>query len=148
MFDKIIKKLINKETKLYTIFGVLTSIQNVVMFDVLLRLGMAYRPANIITLITVKLTAYLCNKNFVFKSHCANFIELLKEFGRFVFWRGATMLLDYFGLIFLVEIVNMPKVIGKIIMTVFVIAVNYVTGKRHVFKNKETPATSDRGVES
>lgn len=136
MIDKILKKLINKETKLYTIFGILTSIENVLMFDILLRLGMAYRIANIITLITVKLTAYLCNKNFVFKSHCKNFLELLMEFGRFVFWRGATMLLDYFGLIFLVEIVNMPKLIGKIIMTVFVIAVNYVTGKKHVFKNQ------------
>ncbi len=137
MLDKFIKKLINKETKLYTIFGILTSIENVLMFDILLRFGMAYRIANIITLITVKLTAYLCNKNFVFKSHCANFIELLKEFGRFVFWRGATMLLDYFGLIFLVEVVDMPKTIGKVIMTVLVIAVNYVTGKRHVFKNTE-----------
>ncbi len=137
MFDKLLKKLINKETKLYTIFGILTSIENVLMFDILLRFGMAYRIANIITLITVKLTAYLCNKNFVFKSHCANFIELLKEFGRFVFWRGATMLLDYFGLIFLVEVVDMPKTIGKVIMTVLVIAVNYVTGKRHVFKNTE-----------
>ena len=136
MIDKILKKLINKETKLYTIFGILTSIENVLMFDIILRLGMAYRIANIITLITVKLTAYLCNKNFVFKSHCKNFLELLMEFGRFVFWRGATMLLDYFGLIFLVEIVNMPKLIGKIIMTVFVIAVNYVTGKKHVFKNQ------------
>lgn len=140
MIDKIIKKLINKETGLYTVFGVLTSIQNIVMFDVLLRFGMAYRLANIITLITVKLTAYLCNKNFVFKSHCANMWELVKEFSRFVFWRGATMLLDYFGLIFLVEVVDMPKLVGKVIMTVFVIAVNYVTGKRHVFKNKATPA--------
>ncbi|QFJ56068.1 GtrA family protein [Pseudobutyrivibrio xylanivorans] len=137
MIEKIYKKLVNKETGLYTIFGVLTSIQNVLMFDILLHFGMAYRIANIITLITVKLTAYICNKNFVFKSHCANFLELLKEFGRFVFWRGATMLLDYFGLIFLVEVVGAPKLIGKVVMTVFVIAVNYVTGKRHVFKNKK-----------
>ena len=137
MFKKIYKKLVNKETILYTVFGVLTSVENIVMFAVLLKLGMAYRIANIITLITVKLTAYLCNKNFVFKSHCSSFIELLKEFGRFVFWRGATMLLDYFGLIFLVEVVDMPKLIGKVIMTVFVIAVNYITGKRHVFKHSQ-----------
>ncbi|SDB53386.1 Putative flippase GtrA (transmembrane translocase of bactoprenol-linked glucose) [Pseudobutyrivibrio sp. YE44] len=137
MKEKILKKLVNRETMLYTIFGVLTSLQNIAMFAILLKLGMAYKVANIITLITVKLTAYLCNKNFVFKSHCANLWELTKEFARFVFWRGATMLLDYFGLIFLVEIVKMPELIGKVIMTVFVIAVNYVTGKRHVFKNKE-----------
>ena len=135
MIEKIFKKLFNKETGLYTIFGVLTSVLNVVMFGLLVRLGMAYRVANIITLITVKLAAYLCNKNFVFKSHCANFLELLKEFGRFVFWRGATMILDYVGLIFLVEVVSLPKLVGKVIVTVLVIAINYVTGKRHVFKS-------------
>ena len=136
MIEKIFKKLVNKETILYTIFGVATSVLNVAMFHVLDLLGMEYKLANLITLITVKLAAYICNKNFVFKSKCNNFLELVMEFGRFVFWRGATMILDYVGLIFLVEIVHMKKLYGKIIVTVFVIALNYVTGKKHVFKNQ------------
>ena len=106
------------------------------MFHGLVLVGMEYKLANLLTLITVKLAAYICNKNFVFKSKCANFIELLKEFARFVFWRGATMILDYVGLILLVEIVHMPKLYGKIIVTVAVIVINYFTGKKHVFKNK------------
>ena len=136
MIDKIWKKLVNKETMLYAIFGVLTSVLNVVMFHVLVLLSVEYRIANIITLITVKLAAYLCNKKFVFKSKCQNLWELVKEFARFVFWRGATMILDYVGLIFLVEVVHMEKLYGKIIVTVLVIVINYFTGKKHVFKNK------------
>ena len=134
--EKLIKKFINRETILYGIFGVATSVLNVVMFHGLVLVGMEYKLANLLTLITVKLAAYICNKNFVFKSKCANFIELLKEFARFVFWRGATMILDYVGLILLVEVVHMPKLYGKIIVTVAVIVINYFTGKKHVFKNK------------
>ena len=87
--------MINKETILYTVFGVATSILNVAMFHVLDLIGVEYKLANLLTLITVKLAAYICNKNFVFKSKCNNFMELLMEFGRFVFWRGATMIIDY-----------------------------------------------------
>ena len=143
MIEKIFKKLVNKETILYTIFGVATSVLNVAMFHGLDLLGMEYKLANLITLITVKLAAYICNKNFVFKSKCNNFLELVMEFGRFVFWRGATMILDYVGLIFLVEIVHMKKLYGKIIVTVFVIALNYVTGKKHVFKNQVKEETDN-----
>ena len=132
-----IKKLFNRETSMYAVFGVLTSIENVVLFRILLAFGIEYRIANLITLIVVKLTAYVCNKNFVFKSHCESIWALLAELGRFVFWRGATALIDYFGLILLVELLHMPKLPGKIIVTVLVIVINYITGKKQVFKSTE-----------
>lgn len=137
MIKQVMKKFLNRETLLYSIFGVLTSVLNVVMFHVLTIANIDYKIANVITLIVVKLAAYLCNKNFVFKSKCESFIELCKEFARFIFWRGATMLIDYIGLILLVEIVGVPKLYGKIIVTVGVIVLNYFTGKKHVFKNNK-----------
>lgn len=51
--------MLNSEVGLYGIFGVLTSVLNVVMFKALLWTGMDYRYSNLITLITVKLAAYL-----------------------------------------------------------------------------------------
>ncbi|MGN0495211.1 MAG: GtrA family protein [Lachnospiraceae bacterium] len=132
------KKFVNRETILYGIFGVGTSILNVVLFKVLLLTNMEYKVANLITIIVVKLAAYLCNKNFVFQSHCSNFLELLKEFGRFVVARGATALIDYFGVILLVELLDANKVISKIFVTVLVIVINYFVGKKHVFKNIKT----------
>ena len=135
LFKKAKKKFINRETILYTFFGVMTSVLNVVLFKMLLMAKVEYKVANIITLIIVKVTAYICNKNFVFRSHCENFIELLKEILRFIIARGATMLIDYFGLIFMVEVLNRSKVPSKIFITVFVIIINYIIGKKHVFKD-------------
>ena len=85
-------------------------------------------------MIVVKLAAYICNKNFVFQSRTGSWIELIKEFGRFVVARGATMLIDYFGLITLVEICSLDKVLSKVFLTVLVIIINYFIGKKHVFK--------------
>ena len=135
LFKKVKKKFLNRETILYTFFGVMTSALNVVLFKLLLMAKMEYKVANIITLVIVKVTAYIFNKNFVFRSHCKNFIELLKEVFRFIIARGATMLIDYFGLIFMVEVLNRSKVPSKIFITVFVIIINYIIGKKHVFKD-------------
>lgn len=129
-------KIVNRETVLYSFFGVLTSIENILLFKLLLLLQIKYQTANFITLIIVKLTAYICNKNFVFQSKTPNTIELLKEFGRFVIARGATMLIDYFGLIFFVEALKLNVFYSKIFFTVLVIVINYFTGKKHVFKNR------------
>jgi len=141
MRDKLlalIKKFINRETILYAVIGVLTSLLNVFMFKGLLLLGMDYKIDNIITLIVVKLTAYILNKNIVFKSHCSSFGKLMLEVLRFVFARGATALIDYFGLLLLVEVWGGDKFICKIFVTVLVIVINYIVGKKHVFK-KESP---------
>ena len=135
VIEKIIKKSINKETILYGIFGVATSVLNILLFRVLIIANVEYKIANLITLIVVKLAAYLCNKNFVFHSKCANFWELIKEFFRFLIARGATALIDYFGLIILVEAFDLNKTISKIFITVLVIIINYFVGKKHVFKS-------------
>ena len=97
---RIKQKLINRETILYGIVGAGTSILNVALFHVL-----------------VKLTG------------------LLREIGRFIIARGTTMLIDYFGLIVLVEYMHVAKLPGKCFVTVLVIVLNYVIGKKHVFKD-------------
>ena len=135
---RICKKIFNKETLLYSLFGLLTSVLNVLLFRIFLWLGVEYKISNLITLIVVKITAYICNKNFVFKSRCGNFWELCKEVWRFIVARGATMLIDYFGLIILVEVFAEPKLISKVFVTVFVIVINYIVGKKHVFKQPST----------
>ncbi len=129
------QKLINRETILYGIVGVGTSILNVVLFHILVKSGIEYKISNIITLIVVKVTAYVCNKNIVFRSHADSFAGLVKEIGRFIIARGATMLIDYYGLIILVEYIHVPKLLGKCFVTVLVIVLNYVIGKKHVFKD-------------
>lgn len=135
---RIVNKFVNRETILYGIVGIGTSILNVVLFQIFLLAKLDYRVANVITLIIVKLAAYICNKNLVFRSHTGSFSGLAREFGRFVIARGATMLIDYFGLIFMVEILALPKLVSKCIVTVAVIIINYFVGKKHVFKDCES----------
>lgn len=131
----ILKRIVNRETVLYGIVGIGTSLLNVILFQIL-SIKLDYRYANLITLIIVKLAAYICNKNFVFQSHTANLKELAGEFSRFVIARGATMLIDYFGLILMVELLGMQKLFSKCFVTVLVIVINYFVGKKHVFKNR------------
>lgn len=130
------KRLINRETISYGFFGVLTTLENLVLFRLLLKGNVAYQVANFITLIVVKLTAYLCNKNFVFHSRTGSWLELLKEFGRFVITRGFTMVLDYVCLILAVELLHMDPFISKCLITILVVVTNYFLGKNHVFLNK------------
>lgn len=131
---KLLNKVVNRETILYAFFGVLTSVLNIALFTVLVWFQMDYKAANFITLIITKLAAYICNKNFVFMSKTGSVQGLLSEFMRFVIARGATMVLDYVGLILLVELCSINKVLGKVLVTAGVIIINYFVGKSYVFK--------------
>jgi hypothetical protein len=130
-----LSKVINKETILYTVFGILTSVLNVLLFQILLFLNFEYKVSNLISLVVVKITAYICNKNFVFKSKCTNLVSLYKEIFRFIIARGSTMLIDFFGLIIMVDFINFSKLPSKIFITILVVVLNYIIGKKHVFKN-------------
>lgn len=127
-------KIFNNEVFLYGVFGAFTSFLNIILFQVLIWMGLDYRYSNLITLIVVKLVAYLCNKNFVFRSKTGSNLELIKEFFRFLVTRGATMLIDYIGLIFMAEVLQANKLLSKCFITILVIIINYFLGKKHVFK--------------
>ena len=129
----LIYKIINKETILYGIFGIFTTFLNIGLYQLLIYLGIVYTNANLVALIVTKISAYIVNKIFVFNSKTENFVELAKEIGRFIVARGATMLLDYFGLIVMVELFGANKSISKYIITILVIVINYFVGKKHVF---------------
>lgn len=132
-----VEKLLNREVILYGIFGVLTTVFNIAIFQIFLRFNVDYRIANIIALISTKLAAYIVNKLFVFHSRCKNLVDLLKELGRFIIARGATMILDYAGLIVLVEILKVSEQVGKYITTFAVVIINYFFSKGVVFRDTQ-----------
>ncbi len=128
----IIKK--NKEFISYGIGGVITTLLHILLFDVLLLFKIDYKIANIITLISIKTIAYFINKIFVFKSKCNNNKELSKEIFKYIFSRFITMIIDYFGLILLVEIFKVDALIGKIVILILVVLINYILCKKYVYK--------------
>ena len=108
----------NKKFILYILFGIITTILNIGLFGLLSLVIKNYKVANIITLIIVKIAAYICNKFFVFKKKNNNKNELFKEILRYIITRISTLLIDYFGLILLIDYINIPKLLGKIIIVI------------------------------
>lgn len=128
---KKIKKLINNNREFisYCFFGGLTTILNLLLFW-LLNTFLKYYIANIITLIVIKTLTYILNKFFVFKTKCKNKKELIKEILEYIVSRIFTLLIDYFGLILIVEVFNINKIIGKILVLIIVVIINYSLCKR------------------
>lgn len=122
----------------YVIFGVATTAVNIGLYQIFL-LFVDYKISNLIAIIGAKIFAYLVNKIFVFRTKCGGIRELFGEIIRFVLARGFTGLMDYFGLIFLVEVMQYDESYSKYAIQIIVIALNYVFGKKMVFtasKNK------------
>lgn len=129
----LIQKFLNKETISYLIFGVLTTIVNIVVFD-LCNIVMDYKPANIIAWILSVIFAYITNKLFVFESKSFAPEVLAKEISTFVFARVVSLAVDMAFMIFAIEVIHMPNLIAKIISNVFVVVINYVFSKLVIFK--------------
>ena len=123
-----------KEIERYIFWGVVTTIIYYLSY-LLLKIFLPYQTANLINVVFIKILSYFTNKKFVFRT-ITNMKEQLKEIMRYVVVRGTTGVIDYFGLIVLVEILTMDDRLGKIIMIVIVTILNYILGKLFVFKKK------------
>ena len=120
----------------YIIWGVLSAVLNVGLFQILILGSVDYRIANLITIIVVKIFCYVTNRIFVFRTPYEGLKVLLKEMMAFIFARGVTSILDYVGVLVLVELVNCREMLSKCIMAVVVVVVNYLFSKFFVFKKK------------
>lgn len=129
-----VSKLKNRNEMIrYVIGGILSAILNIALFQFLIIFGVDYKISNLITLVVVKLFCYVINKVFVFKTVSASFKSALMEFGRYLVARGMTSVLDFFGVLFLVETMKCNSFVSKCIMAVIVIIFNYIFGKKFVF---------------
>lgn len=130
-----IRKFIKSEGFRYLFFGGLATVFSIGSFWLLQQI-MDYRAANLISLVATKIFAYVTNKIFVFRSKTNGMWALLKEAAAFMGARLVTFLIDYFGLILLVENISMPELPAKIMLQVIVVALNYVFSKLLVFRKK------------
>lgn len=131
-----IKDLINKHKEFikYGFFGGVTTLLNLLLYWLLIKLGIDYTISNIITLIVIKTLCYFVNKIFVFKTKCKNKKDLSKEVIKYILSRLFTMALDYFGVILFVEVFRIDKIISKAIVLVLVVIINYFLCKKYVYK--------------
>lgn len=118
----------------YGFWGIITVLVNFLSYVLLIKIGVSYIIANVISIIVSKTFAYISNKYFVFKN-AENKISL-KEIVKFIFARGTSGLVDFFGLIILVSYIKMDEIYGKVIIVIITTIINYILGKYFVFKSK------------
>lgn len=99
----------------------------------LLKQFLVYQIANLCSIIITKVFAYCTNKKYVFRTK-TNLKEQVSEIFRYILGRGFTGVVDFIGLMVLVDIFSMDDKLGKLLMIVITTALNYVLGKLFVFK--------------
>ncbi len=136
-----IQKALSKEIVRYGISGVLISLVNLGVYTGLVCLGLRYEVANIIALVLSRVVVgFALNKYFVFRSTREG--SFWREFWGFMATRGLSSLVDYFGVILLVDQIHVNEVLSKGFVMVFVIVLNYFLGKFLVFRKKESAVVS------
>lgn len=118
----------------YVIWGIITTLFHLGFFWLLNRVGLKYKIANVIAILSTKVLAYICNKFFVYRSKCDSMKELLKEMFNYIIARGFTFFIDFFLLIIFVDLIHLNKMISKAIVLGVVVIINYILGEKFVYK--------------
>ena len=139
MIEKLKKiYLKNKEIINYLIFGVLTTIINLVTYYICAKLfNIEEVMSNIISWVVAVIFAYITNKKYVFASETVGVKALLKQIGAFLGSRLFTGIIDVALFTLLFKVFKINDLIVKCITQVFVIISNYILSKLIVFKNKK-----------
>ena len=106
---------------------------NLVCFFVLRKCGLELNIANLISIITAILFAYVVNSRFVFQDKCETLRDHFRPFCKFISARLVTMVIEVGDVWLLVEVCKMNDMVGKFITQFIVLALNYIFSKFFVF---------------
>lgn len=127
-----------KEILWYGFFGVLTTLVNIISFYLLDKTGMNVYINNFIAWFLSVLFAFITNKLFVFNSKSLDKKVIIKEVVSFFFFRILSLGIDMAGMYICISMININKMIAKVLMNIVVIIANYIFSKIFIFKKKET----------
>lgn len=120
---------------LYVIFGILTTIVNIIVFFILYNiLHTGHNIAYVVAWFWAVLFAYLTNRVWVFHSTSTTTAGIAKEVWQFYLARVLTGIIGYFILTFGVDLLRQDANIWNIIQNIFVIVSNFVLSKLIIFK--------------
>lgn len=124
---------IPREIFSYLLFGVLTTLVNIILFAVLSRvLNIGTIISNVVAWFLSVLFAYVTNRRWVFQSKEENAV---KEAAAFFSGRIGTGILDTILMFVSVDILAWHDIIMKIFSNVIVVILNYIISKFFVFKH-------------
>ena len=132
--NRLKEKIYSKETINYLIFGVLTTLVNLVSYRICTFIGLDYRMATIIAWVLAVTFAYFTNKLYVFNSKSFHFKVIRNEFPSFILSRILSGIFDLTFMIMAVEIFRLDDFFAKLLVNFFVVVLNYITSKYFVFK--------------
>ena len=148
---ELFKKIFNRETILYIVFGVLTTLVNYVVFYVMDRLLGLTHVSNIIAWIVAVTFAYITNKLFVFESKSWAPALVGREIVGFAGARLFSLGVEELGLFIFINLCHFDKfvlpltprfsvggkMLTKIGLSVIVLVMNYVFSKFVIFRKKQ-----------
>jgi putative flippase GtrA len=134
---RIIKIFLQREVFMYVLFGVLTTLVNLIVFYVSTKIGLSTAISTTVAFILAVLFAYVTNKKWVFQSHEKTTKGILLEIWRFFAVRIGTFIIDLTIMIIFVDILHFDSLICKIIDNVIVVILNYIASKIIVFKKEK-----------
>lgn len=122
----------------YAVFGVLTTIVNIVTYNqCYYHMGLENTLSNIIAWILAVTFAYLTNKVWVFESKSWKWDVLRREIPAFVSCRLATGVMDLIIMFVCVDVIGCHAMLMKFISNVLVVLLNYVFSKLIIFKKNK-----------
>ena len=125
---------ISREVFFYLVFGVLTTVVNIVAFAILTRaLSVGTVASNIIAWFLSVLFAYVTNRRWVFGTRGDS---VLKEAATFFTGRVGTGVLDTAMMFATVDLLGWNDLVMKVAVNVIVVILNYVISKLFVFRRK------------
>lgn len=130
--DKLKKKLFNQEFVIYVVFGVLTTLVNIVSFFLMRQVSSLFVSNTVAWILSISF-AYITNKIWVFKAREWSVRIILKEFASFITFRLLSFLIDML-LMFLLTYLNIGEGWAKLVTQIVVVLLNYVFSKVFIFK--------------
>ena len=122
----------------YTVFGVLTTVVNVVVYHIANNIFLFSNIVSTCIAWIVAVTfAFITNKLFVFESKGWSASKVIKEVTSFYMCRLGTGAIELLSMYLLVDVMSFNGTIMKLFTNFVVIILNFVFSKLFVFTNKK-----------
>ena len=123
-----------KQLILYGIFGVLTTVINIVAYWLVRKFDIGITSSTVIAWLVAVFFAYWSNRKYVFHSTNTSFIAVLFEAIYFFACRIATGVFDVAFMYLFADVLAFNEVYTKTASNIIVIVLNYIASKLFIFK--------------
>ena len=123
-----------KQFVLYGIFGVLTTLINIVVYWLVRKFDIAIVTSTVIAWLAAVFFAYWSNRKFVFESTNTSLVAIFFEALYFFACRIATGVFDVVFMYIFADFLGLNEFIVKVTSNVIVVILNYVASKLFIFK--------------